>query len=272
MKYRVCMIAVAALTIMWGCTGHTETVYIMPEPTTEPQEQGEEYSVFTESDNPGWEINWKWLNAAPDWKEPEANQYPYSMQIHVVLDEGLASYSTDADQMAVFMGGTCRGVSQRNVLEKDGSVVFLMNIEGDENEIGQDMELRYFNAKLTHIFVNRNVPPFEPDNLWGEKYDLVQVIGMGSAKYPYTTKLEVVLPTSLPFAAHNDDCVYVFVKDECRGVFNTKSGNSFSGYVFSHNEGETAEIRYYSVNKQGYYTINETIILNNREQTVNIKF
>ena len=174
------------------------------------------------------------------------------MQLRVVLDDGLASFSTDKDKMAVFIDGTCRGVSLRNVLEESGKVVFLLNIEGDEKEIGSNMELRYFSAQLTHTFRNKKLPPFEPDNLWGQ--------------------LNVVLPSELPFKAHSNDCVFVFVKDECRGVFKTRNENAFSGYAFSQKEGETAEIRYYSVDKQGYYTIKEPVTLNNGEQAVNIKF
>lgn len=276
MKYKLCMIAIVALTIMWGCSSGDDSSTPQPQPQPEPEQPEPqpqvEYSVFTESDYPDWAINWKWLNAVPDWKEPEPNQYRLSMQIQVELEEGLAFFSTDADKMAVFMGGTCRGLSKRSVLEQDGKVVFLLNIEGDEQEIGSNMELRYFNAQLTHIFTNKNLPPFEPDNLWGDKYDVVQKIGMGSAKYPYSTKLTVVLPEELPFKANNGDCVYVFVGKDCRGVFKTRNENAFSGYVFSNKKEETAEIRYYSVDKQGYYTIKETFILNNDEQTVSIKF
>ena len=269
MKYKFCMIAIAALTIMWGCSSDDSSDASQPQPEPQPQEEN---SLFTESEYPDWSINWKWFEASPDWQEPAANQYSLSMQLRVVLDDGLASFSTDKDKMAVFIDGTCRGVSLRNVLEESGKVVFLLNIEGDEKEIGSNMELRYFSAQLTHTFRNKKLPPFEPDNLWGEEYNLVQGIGMGSTKYPYTTKLNVVLPSELPFKAHSNDCVFVFVKDECRGVFKTRNENAFSGYVFSQKEGETAEIRYYSVDKQGYYTIKEPVTLNNGEQAVNIKF
>ncbi len=269
MNNKLCIMMIAALTILWGCSSSSDD-------GSDPSQQQsqEENSLFTASEYPDWTINWKWFETTPNWQEPDRNQYadPCSMQLRVVLDEGLASYSTDADKMAVFIDGTCRGVSPRNVLEQDGKVVFLMNIKGDRQEIGSTMELRYFSAQLTQTFKNKKLPPFEPDNLWGEKYNLVQEISMGSSKYPYTTKLSVVLPSELPFKAHSSDCVYVFVKDDCRGVFKTSTENVFSGYVFSHNEGETAEIRYYSADKQGYYTIKSPVTLNNSDQTVNIKF
>ena len=270
MNNKLCIIMIAALTILWSCSS-SDDGSASSEPQTQPQEEN---SLFTASEYPDWAINWKWFETTPTWQETDRSQYAdqCSMQLRVVLDEGLASYSTDADKMAVFMGGTCRGLSKRSVLEQDGKVVFLLNIEGDEQEIGSNMELRYFNAQLTHIFTNKNLPPFEPDNLWGDKYDVVQKIGMGSAKYPSSTKLTVVLPEELPFKANNGDCVYVFVGKDCRGVFKTRNENAFSGYVFSNKKEETAEIRYYSVDKQGYYTIKETFILNNDEQSVSIKF
>ena len=274
MNYKSCFIMMAALAILWGCSSDDDSDSTKSKPQTEQQEENSLNSLFTASEYPDWAINWKWFEAAPTWQEPDRNQYadPCSMQLRVVLDEGLASFSTDADKMAVFIDQTCRAISKRNVIEQDGKVVFLLSIWGDRQEIGSAMELRYFSAQLTQTFKNRKLPPFEPDNLWGDKYNLVQEISMGSSKYPYTTKLSVLLPSALPFKAHSGDCVFVFVKDECRGVFKTSTENVFSGYVFSHNEGETAEIRYYSVDKQGYYTIKSPVTLNNADQSVNIKF
>ena len=271
MNYKICIIMIAALTILWGCSS-SDDGSDSPEPQPQQPQPQEENSLFTASEYPDWAVNWKWFEATPNWEVADRSQYadPCSMQLRVVLDEGLASYSTDADKMAVFIGGTCRALSKRNVLEQDGKVVFLMNIWADRQEIGSTMELRYFSAQLTQTFKNKKLPTFEAEPL--KDYSLVQEIGMGSSKYPYTTKLSVVLPSELPFKAHSGDCVFVFVKDECRGVFKTSTENAFSGYVFSHNEGETAEIRYYSVNKQGYYTIKESLTLNNGDQAVNIKF
>lgn len=268
MNNKLCIIMIAALTILWSCSS-SDDGSASSEPQTQPQEEN---SLFTASEYPDWAINWKWFETTPNWQEPDRNQYadPCSMQLRVVLDEGLASYSTDADKMAVFIDGTCRALSKRNVLEQDGKVVFLMNIWGDRQEIGSAMELRYFSAQLTQTFKNKKLPPFEHEPL--KDYSVVQEISMGSSKYPYTTKLSVVLPSALPFKALSSDCVFVFVKDECRGVFKTSTENVFSGYVFSHNEGETAEIRYYSADKQGYYTIKDPLTLNNSDQAVNIKF
>ena len=268
MNNKLCIIMIAALTILWSCSS-SDDGSASSEPQTQPQEEN---SLFTASEYPDWAINWKWFETTPTWQETDRNQYadPCSMQLRVVLDEGLASFSTAADKMAVFIDGTCRAVSPRNVLEQGSKVVFLMNIWGDRQEIGSTMELRYFSAQLTQTFKNKKLPSFEPEPL--KDYSVVQEISMGSSKYPYTTKLSVMLPSELPFKAHSSDCVFVFVKDECRGVFKTSTENVFSGYVFSHNEGETAEIRYYSADKQGYYTIKDPLTLNNSDQVVNIKF
>lgn len=269
MNYKLYMIAITVLTIMWGCSSGDSDDAVQPVPEPTPQSK---YSVFTESDLPDWDINWYWLIQNPNWQDPEPTQYQLSMQIQVVLDEALTFYSTSNDEMAIFMDGTCRGVSKRQVIEQTGKVTFLMNISGNEHEIGNEMELRYYNAKLTHLFVNKVGLPFEPNNLWGDQYHLVQTIEKGSVKYPYTTRLQVVLPSEMPFKTSMNDRVYIFVDDECRGVFKHNENNVFTGYVFSKNKGETAEIRYFSSSMKGYYTILDVVTLNNENQSVIIKF
>ncbi len=272
MKTIKIMILMAALTLAWGCSSSSDNSGDTPQPQPGPGPVPEN-TVFTPCDGtPTWAIDWTWLNDTPTWEEPDPSYSWLNMQIQMVLDDALAAYSTDDDMVAVFMNGTCRGVGKRNV-HQDGRVIFLVSIEGEESEIGNSMEMSYFNAQLKHLFVNKNLPPFEPSNLWGDQYHLVQEIGMGSSKYPFSTKLFVELPCcDLPFKLCKEDAVFVFIDGECRGVFNVRNGNTYSGYVFSLTEGETAEIRFYSEDMKGYYTFKQTVTLNNSEQHVNVKF
>ena len=58
MKYKFCMIAIAALTIMWGCSSDDSSDASQSQPEPQPQEEN---SLFTESEYPDWSINWKWF-------------------------------------------------------------------------------------------------------------------------------------------------------------------------------------------------------------------
>jgi hypothetical protein len=242
---------------------------------TEPEQpkSEESYSVFTASEKPGWAIDWTWLTLAPSWEEPSAYDYECSMQLHFELHDELAQFSSDDDQMAVFINGTCRCVSYRNVIEDTNQVVFLLNICGDSDETGEEMMLEYYCAKLKQSFIIYYLPDFEPNNLWGEEYMLPLYIGEGSTKYPYTTELAVMLPDNPGYEKIKDDVVYIFVGEECRGILiSSEFYPGFKGIVYSYEKGEEAEVRYYCAEKKGYYTLKQTFKLNNVLQQVNFKY
>lgn len=237
----------------------------------EPTE--EQYSVFTPSEKPNWAIDWTWRTSAPEWQEPSAYDYECSMQLRIQLYGELAQFSSDDDQMAIFMNGTCRCVSYRNVVGDGDQVVFLLNICGDSNETGQAMTLNYYCTKLKQSFIIDYLPRFEPNNLWGEDYTISLFIGEGSTKYPYNTELNVVLPDNPDYEKTKDDVVYIFVGEECRGILiSSELYPGFKGVVYSYKEGEDAEVRYYSAEKKGYYTMKETFKLNNILQQVNFQY
>lgn len=237
------------------------------------KEPKEEYSVFTPSEKPDWAIDWTWFTSAPEWEEPGPNEYECSMQMHIQLYGELAQFSSDDDQMAIFMNGICRCVSYRNVIENEDKVVFLLSIQGDSDETDGKMVLNYYCAKLKQLFVINYLPPFEPNNLWGEAYMLPLSIGKGSTKYPYGTQLAVVLPENPDYEKTKNDVVYIFVGEECRGtLISSDLYPGFKGIVYSREEGEEAEVRYYSAEKKGYYTMKQTFKLNNTLQQVNFKY
>ena len=242
-------------------------------PAQPAQPEQEKYSVFTPSEKPDWAIDWTWVTAPPAWEEPTAYDYECSMQLHVELHGDLKQYSSDDDQMAVFMNGTCRCVSYRNVIENSDQVVFLLNICGNSDETGTEMMLEYYCAQLSQSFIIYQLPDFEPNNLWGAEYMLPLTIGDGCTKYPYKTELNVVLPGNPDYEVIKDDVVYIFVGEECRGVLaSNELYFGFKGIVYSYDRGEEAEVRYYSATEKGYYTMKQTFTLNNLLQRFDFKY
>ncbi len=251
------------LTLAWGCSSDSES----------GGKQPEQYSDFVLSEKPSWAVDWSWTDEAPDWQEPQSHEYWCSMQLQVLLSDELSTLSTEDDLMAVFVNGTCRGVSNPNILDDKGEVVFLLNIEGDDNEVGQSMQLRYYNAKCKLLFTNDDLPFFEPNNLWGGKYHLTQSLTSSNAKYPFSTELQVTLPEdNLPFTISDDDVVGIFVGEECRGVLTNDTEDGIEGTVYSRQKEETAQLRYYSSASKGTYTIRKTFTLNNAQQRISIQF
>ena len=264
----------AALTLAWGCSSDDEEANIsskvIQEEEAAPQWNG---STFVASDRPSWAIDWSANDAAPNWQEPEATHYECSMQLFIEQDEQLSALSSDNDVMAMFINGECRGVSYRNVLT-NGQVAYVLHVKGSSEETNADMELRYYNDQMHQLFIDPFMPPFSPNNLMEEAHHIVQSIGDGSTKYPVSAMLTVILPKDLPFTPTEQDILAVFVGDECRG-FGLEDPEMYPGWranVFCRTVGETVQLRYYSADKGGVYTILQTVALNDELQQVDITF
>ncbi len=263
MNFIKCIMTMTVLTLVWGCSSDSES----------GGGQQEQNSDFVLSEKPSWAVDWLWTDETPDWQEPKSHEYWCSMQVQIMLSDALSLLSTENDLMAVFINGTCRGVSNPNILNDKGQVVFLLNIEGDENEVGQEMQLRYYNAKCKLLFTNNILPTFEPNNLWGGKYHLVQELNVGNAKYPFSTELQVTMDQEeLPFIVSVNDLVAVFVGKECRGILKYDSIAGVKGIVYSRQKGESAQLHYYSSDRKGIYTIKKAFTLNDGQQRITVKF
>ncbi|MBO4801419.1 MAG: hypothetical protein J5545_06075 [Bacteroidaceae bacterium] len=260
MKTIKIMLWMAALTLAWGCSSSDD--------------DSSSHFTFTPATAPAWDIDWTWNDPAPDWQEPSATQYECSMNMLVDLNSTLRPLSTDADIMAMFINGTCRGISRRNVYP-DGKVVFLLLIKGASQETGEKMELRYYSAGSQQIFVDSGIPPFTPNNLMDEAFSVLLFPQCSSTKYPLYTELTVMLPDVTPFTVTEKDIMAVFVGDECRGICSRDEEELFPGWkgdVFSRETGETAHVRYYSASDGGIYIFNPPFKLNNLLQQYNVTF
>lgn len=249
----------AVLTLLWGCSSDEE-------------EKGGDLT-FNESAKPTWRVDWFSTAAPPDWHDPASTAYECSMNLLVELDGDAEDYSSNADLMSVFINGECRGVSYRNVLN-NGKIAFLLHPSGRSEENGAPMELRYYCDQLKHLTISDAIPPFESSNLIDDTYQLVFDFGYGSTKYPYFTELAIVLPEKLPFTPTEDDQLAVFVGNECRGV-GAQAPEFYSDWkviAYQAQPEETVQVRYYSADKGGIYTITQPITLKGELQQEKIKF
>ena len=129
MNYKSCIIMMAVLTLWWGCSSDSDSL----QSPANPDEEVTVESVFTPSEKPTWAIDWIWNDMAvpADWKDPAPFTYGYrGMVLGVQFDEQFEAFASEGDQMAAFMNGTCRGVSDIN-LNKE----FMLYIQGDDEEI-----------------------------------------------------------------------------------------------------------------------------------------
>ncbi len=233
------------------------------------------HSTFTSAESPNWFVDWTASDAAPDWQEPESYTYECSMNMLVTLDPELLPFSTDNDRMAIFINGDCRGVSERNVYADNSEIVFLIHVKGSNEEMGLQMEMRYYSGGAHQLFIDGGTPPFTPNNIIeGEAFSSNFNPINSSTKFPYFTELTVMLPNELPFTVTDNDQMAIFVGDECRGVCISRK-NAYSGWkgsVSQRQENEQAYVRYYSAEKGGIYILSEPFTLNGRLQSVDAKF
>ena len=251
----------AVLTLAWGCSSGND----------EKEEQWNN-STFALSEKPTWMVDWTSTDSKPDWKNPDPTKFDpnSSMSYLVELDEELTRYSTDNDLMAVFINEECRGVSTRN-LSASGKVRFLLHVKGTGVEAGQPLKVYYYCDKLHSLSI---LPTFAfvPGNLISKTFSTILHAGTGSLKYPVCTLITASMPQALPFTISGNDMLSVFVGSECRGVGQKNADGTWLLTAYSAQKGETAQLRYYSAEKGGVYTILKTIKLEGVSQQENISF
>ncbi len=269
MNYRICIIAMAALTLAWGCTSDSD------ENSNDTLQVNMQQVDFEASEAPDWDVDWTWTDENPGWVAPDPNTYGFSMQLQVQLSEDLAKHSSDNDSLAAFINGTCRGVALRNIIEESGDVIFLISIDGNEDELGQLVQLKYYSSKLKNVFTNGTEPDFEPSNLWGSEYKLIQIPEEGNKKYPYVVNIEINIENdSLPFRRQEGDNMGIFIDGMYRGLlvgeFDKKM--TLSGTVLCTKKKETGQLRYYSAEKGGIYTFSQTFEISEDMPPVSLSF
>lgn len=259
------MMLMAALTLLWGCSSDDDN--------KSNGQPGSHSTVTTVTMRPNWSINWMSDATEPNWQEAPASKYECSMDMMVELDDEAVSYSTDDDLMAVFIGGECRGVSNRNKMTS-GKVAFLLHIKGSSEEVDASMQIRYYSGGAHHLSITEGVPPFTPNNLMDETYQLMLGLWEGSQKYPIFTELQINLPETMPFTVSSGDMLAVFVGDECRGL-GAADPEFYSGWrvaVMGKEKDETAQVRYYSAENNCIYTFQQTFTLNGYLQGEKLQF
>lgn len=254
MKTVKILMTVAALATAWGCSTDTDeqTGTENGLATTMPPSAG---YTFEHADRPAWSVDLTGNDAAPDWGNFNMSLYENSMYVLVTLQDELAANATEADRMAVFIGGERRTQLAVPNFYDDGAVRYVLRIYGNSTDRNVRFDLQYYSAALKQLFSIGTEEKFVPEFTYGNIKDFVPPLLRGCKKFPVQNQLTVSLPDQPPFTPDNNDLVAVFVGDECRGV--GVAGKPFN--VFRTSETEKLSLRYYSVQQAGIYTMAQTV-------------
>ena len=225
--------------------------------------------TFIEVARPEWSVDLEGNDVAPSWVAPDPTLFESSMFIMVKLQDELVPYSTDDDLMTVFINGDCRTVPSKRNVDQSGNIYFVLKIRGNGNDRDVLFALSYYSAGLHRIFTLEGQQTFATEVTYGYAEDFIPPLLWGCTKFPVQNTLTVNLPAGVPFTAADGDCVAVFVGNECRGVGTV--GKPFT--VFRTTENETLQLRYYSAQKGGVYSLTQTVTLAAQEEkTITLAF
>lgn len=269
------IILAAALTMTCACSDDDDD----KKKSAEYEREAVEYT-------PEWWVDMTASDQAPDWQAPDASLYENWAILMVTLEPYLASYATDNDLMAVYINDELRALSlpsrtkEQHIKDGDGNVQFILKIFGNELS-GKEVKftLKYYSAHLHQIFTLSGMEKFVAEEEYGIKELFVPPLKRGSSKYPVVTDLNVKINVAedSDFKQDINDIVAVFIGGECRGTFtfyeNTgDERRSITFPVFSREEGEKADIRYYSRNENAILTFKDAVTLKGGEQYTEINF
>ena len=257
MKTVKIILLTAVLTMLWGCSSDSDNV------------SSPSVSTFVESGRPSWSVDLSGNDAAPGWQDIDRTLYESWMYVTVKLQDELAVHAGDGDLMTVFIGDEQRTRPAAPNIYADGSVYFVMTIGGNSTDREINIRLCYWSAQLRQLFTIEEKSTFTPELPYGNTSDYVPPLLKGSKKYPVQQQLTVNLPAKVPFTTSANDLVAVFAGNECRGVGSI--GKPFT--VFRTSAGEALQVRYYSSDKAGIYTITQSVTLaENTAQTITPEF
>lgn len=262
MNYRKYIIAIAALTLAWGCSSDDDDEKKDNEPVYAN-------STFMSYDQiPLWEVDQSADQQRPQWTSPDPSRFENKMIVLVRLQNELVPYSTDDDMMAVLVDNECRALSIRS--GNDEKVFFVLNVHGNADDVSEKFQLCYYSGGLKQLFVlNAPKNTYLNERTVGIDSDFSPDFTDGSSKYPVKTMLTVYpgLLNNRPVSSEHD-LVGVFVNGECRGI--GLPGQAFT--AFAYNKDEQAELRYFSWLVQGIFTTNKKITLTGEPQTVTFEY
>ena len=255
MKTVKIILLTAVLTMLWGCSSDSESTIAK--------------YTFASAVKPSWSIDLSGSDTTPGWQDIDRTLYESWMYVTVKLQDELAVHAGDGDLMTVFIGDEQRTRPAAPNIYADGSVYFVMTIGGNSTDREINIRLCYWSAQLRQLFTIEEKSTFTPELPYGNTSDYVPPLLKGSKKYPVQQQLTVNLPAKVPFTASANDLVAVFAGNECRGVGSI--GKPFT--VFRTSAGEALQMRYYSTDKAGIYSILQTVMLNgNAVQTITLEF
>ena len=258
------MMLTAALTIAWGCSSDNNDENVPTEnvPTENP-------STFAQAEKPTWSVDLTGSDPQPQWTDPDQSLYTTSTTILAKLEDELAAHYTADDRMTVFVGDECRAVPSIPNRDKAGNVFFLLKVRGKANEQKVTLTLSYYSTQLRQLFTVQGAETLSDDSDYGFDSDYVPPLLQSCKRYPVQGRLTVSLPGTMPFTAATDDQVAVFAGSECRGT--GRVGMPFT--VFCTSAEESLQLRYYSAQRGGIYTLTQPVTINKNEtKTVTINF
>lgn len=248
--------------LILGGVGLGLLVFLFMSCSSSDDEAPKTYSFEAASGRPAWSVNLTGSDADPQWQDIDRSLYESWMYVTVKLQDELAAYATPDDRMVVFIGDEQRTTpAEPSDRYDDGSVYFVLTIGGNSTDREVNIRLCYWCAQLHQLFTIEEQSTFTPELPYGNKADYVPPLLKGSRKYPVQQQLTVSLPDNAPFTATDGDVVAAFVGSECRGVGTV--GLPFT--VFRTSDGETVQLRYYSQQKAGVYTLTQTVTMTANE-------
>lgn len=252
----------AVLTLAWGCS------------SSDDEEKNNDGPVTTNttfeatSAVPQWQVDQSSNQPIPQWTAPDPSKYENKMIVLVRLQDELVPYSTDDDVMAVTINDECRALALRDGNEQ--KVYFVLNVHGNSTDVSEDFRVCYYSGGLKQLFVlNAPQNTYINEKTLGIDSDFSPAFTNGSTKYAVKTPVTVNLDLVNARPVDTDyDLVGVFVDDECRGV--GTPGQTFT--VFTNSSDEQCELRFFSMVKQGIFTIKNKFKFNGDPRDITFEF
>lgn len=257
------------LTLFYSCSSDDDDQPEIVVPAPEPEPEPTPNYTFTPIEGlPDWTVDWSWHDSAPDWQNPDPTLFECRMYVVIKLNAEFRPYFTDSDRMAVLYGDECRGVGIGNV--SNWGIVYFPIIVSSDSEVHQNrLTLKYYCDSLKHIFTFPGFEYFVPDRTVGTDWDYDSGFPGINSKY-MGNSVKVNLPDSLPFNVRDNDIIGAFVGDECRG---TSKSNEWMWIFTLIDKEETVSFRYFSEEKQGFYTLPLTIVMDgNYDKEITLNF